>query len=219
MHICLYKKWSIFFLRVQQTDTRGSTRDPRAPKNNLQGLSEVTFFLEFIIYQAENYLKSLTIFFAANNWSLITKNKKSPQFKLMATGRHMCQCFKIIVNRGIGKAICQSLCAPRFHIYCVIILLRCHTRSISFSFFPPFLFIFKVAGTTLNHRLIWPKESFWQNQMFLQTRIDFIDEMVNYQLRVWELDAMPAGIILHAVLERRQGDPIFIWFWTLLHSF
>ena len=29
--------------------------------------------------------------------------------------------------------------------------------------------------------------------MFLQTRIDFIDDMVNYQLRVSEWDAMPAG--------------------------
>ena len=48
--------------------------------------------------------------------------------------------------------------------------------------------------------------------MFLQTRIDFIDEMVNYQLRVSEGDVnvMPAGIISHAVLERRQGDPVFI---------
>ena len=46
--------------------------------------------------------------------------------------------------------------------------------------------------------------------MFLQTRIDFIDEMVNYQLRVSEWDAMPAGIILHAFLETRQGDPVFI---------
>ena len=46
--------------------------------------------------------------------------------------------------------------------------------------------------------------------MFLQTRIDFIDEMVNYQLRVSEWDAMLDGIILHAVLERRQGDPVFI---------
>ena len=80
----------------------------------------------------------------------------------MATGRHQCQCFKIIVHRGIGKAICQSLCAPRFHIYCVIILLRCHTRSISFSFFLLFSFSTKLQGQPsitgyFDHRVILTK--------------------------------------------------------------